>query len=93
MSCAVRLHLHVLFSLSFFFLSSQRAPQDKIHSGDGGSYPGDDTSSWDRAAKGHHPHLLWHDAMRVPLHNAFPTGVSFKTWTTAHLYLKKKDYM
>lgn len=67
------LTINVLFPLL-------RAPQDKIHSRDGWSYPGDDASSWDRVAKGHHRHLLRHDAVRVPLHLQLPAGASSETW-------------
>lgn len=62
-----------------FFPPPPRAPQDKIHPRDGGSHPGDDAGPGDRAAKGHHPHLLRHDAVRVPLHVQLPAGASSQT--------------
>lgn len=56
------------------YVSIERSTQDKIHPGNGRPDTGNDPDSWDRASEGHHPHLLWHDAVWIPLHPELPNG-------------------
>lgn len=87
--CTLHLYINVLFP-------SLRAPQDQIHPRDGGSYPRDDASPRDWVAKGHHRHLLWHDAVRVPLHMQLPAGACSEIWQsmrTVRKWLHEKSYV
>lgn len=51
-----------------------RSAQDQVHPGNGRPHVGNDAPSRDGAAQSHHPHLLRHDAVRVPFHAELPDG-------------------
>lgn len=44
-----------------------RPPQNEVHPRHGGAHPGGHAGAGARAAEGHHPHLLRHDAVRAQL--------------------------
>lgn len=54
--------------------SIERSTQDKIHPRNGRPDTGNDIDSWDGTSESHHPHLLWHDAVWIPLHPELPNG-------------------